>query len=491
MTGTLSIFVVLSMLSLGAFAQEESTLRLKQPTLTPESTPMKKDVGGDLKYEFTQYTVSKESDPRLNQSQLTQADLHGNFEGPTSETHIDFLAGRYVDLNYSFYAVQDLNTGVNFKSSETSKVKISVGRKQEFWSEADHNWQLGLWQPKFNVDPLRPIDQGLTGVFLQADNGNWQFLSYASPIFIPTQNPDISEKNGSLVSSSRWTQSPSSSGEVLNKDTRFVYSLSVPEVSKLVSKPGAGMRLRYGGEQPGFWSSVNFARKPINSLFIKYDYNLLIQSAGSQADIAVSPVVSYHRLYGADTGWRFGDSTNVSLSYLQDEPETDNPENNINADTGEPTTDWIQQKPGALRIYTAHAATMAKVPYVIDPVGFSLDYLKAVEDKTEDIDANGNIRGALFPYRLYFTNAVSFKTTVTSRIYHRKIATSFQYLRDFEQSGSLWTLISQYYVSRNVAVHAGVDILGSDDGSETNTDQHFLNQFRANDRVYGGLTYVF
>ena len=472
------ILITLSVSSLSAYAQEASTLRLKSSSMPDTTTPsMQKDVGGGLKYEFTQYTVSKESDPRLNQSQLT-------------ESHIDFLAGRYVDLNYSFFAVQDLNTGVNFGNTVDSKVKISVGRKQEFWSEADRNWQLGLWQPKFNIDPLRPVDQGLTGLFLQADNGEWQFLSYASPIFIPTQNPDISEKNGNLVSSSRWTQSPSGSGEVLNKDTRFVYSLSVPEVSKLINNPGAGMRLRYGGVEPGFWSSVNFARKPINSLFIKYDYNLLIQSAGSQADIAVSPVVVYHRLYGADAGWKMGE-TALSASYLQDEPEADSPQNNINADTGEPTTDWIQQKPGALRIYTLHAATNSQIPGVIDPVRFDLDYLKAIEDQTNDIDANGNIRGALLPYRLYFTNAASFKTTVTSRVYHRKIATSFQYLRDFEQSGSLWTLLSQYYVSRHVAVHAGVDILGSDDSSANNTDQHFLNQFRANDRVYGGLTYVF
>ncbi len=471
-------------LSAHAVPQSSSVLPLGDGSVRPVKT----ETRGAVRYEFTQYSVPSENDPKLNQSQLMAADLQLGLKTENTASKMDFTGGKYLDLNNSYFSVQELYTSRGF---QRDAITVAVGRKIEFWSQVDRDWELGLWEPKYNIDSLRPVNQGLTGVFLKMQNGLWEFSSYLSPIFVPTINPDISEKNGSLRSDSRWFKTPANEGQVLNRDTRLVYSISVPELSKLVGKPGAGMRLRFGGRgEPGLWASANFARKPINSLFIQYDYNLYLAASGSQAEVEVTPTVSYHRIYGADLGWAFSKAM-VSASFLTDEPETQKPENERDQATNENTTDWIKQEPGRLKVYALHAETKALIPRFFEPVAISLDYIKADEQETRDIDAKGDVRGAMFPYRVNFANAASLKTTVSTALFAKPFLVSFRYLRDFDQQGSLWTLMGQYAPARDWSLHAGVDILGSDDTSTGNTSKRFLNQFRANDRFYGGLSYVF
>lgn len=453
----------------------------------PQGGAWKTQAQGAAKFEFTQYMTASEEDSKLNQSQLVQGDLRVDSQSSTRHLRLDLTAGKFLDLNNSFLTVQELFGSMRFHREQAS---VAVGRKFEFWSELDSNWQLGLWEPQANnVDLLRPTGQGLTGVFGKARTGSWELLAYASPVFIPTMNPEIREKDGSLVADSRWFKTPSGSGDVLDRETRYVYSLSVPDLRELVSQPGAGARVRYGGDRPGFWASANVARKPMNALLVKYDYNLALQSGGSQAEIEVQPVVGYHSLYGADLGWS-SEQGSVSLSFLRDEPDVELPRNSLN-DLGEPTTDWIQQSPGGLVAYGAHAERRLNVPGILDPVQVQVDYLKAETTETTDLDAAGEERGAFLPHRLNFTNAASVKTRVSGLAFSKPWATSLRYLREFDQNGSVWTLLTEIRPRRDMVVHAGLDILGVDDDSVGNTDKRFLNQFRANDRVFGGLSYVF
>ena len=479
----MSMLVAFCLSTKAADGTEDSTLRLNDPAQPVSGS----QTHGDLKFEYTHYNVPLAGQPKLNQSSMIEADLKTEYKTELTRSRLDFTAGKFVDLNNSFFGIQELYTSVQFLGDH---VTAALGRKIEFWSEVDQDWQLGLWEPKSNlIDSLRPVNQGLTGVFARAESGNFQLLAYGSTLFIPTIGPNVSEKDGALVSDSRWYTTPTGSGDVLNKNTRFVYSLNVPELRKLVSKPGAGVRLRYGGTQPGFWASANYARKPVNSLLIKYDYNLYLRATGAQAEIDVAPVVAYHQLYGADVGWLF-EKGMLSASYLRDDPQTDDPINELNSD-GQPKTDWIQQRPGHLKIAAAHAESSVRLPWILDPVGLNLDYIRATEESTRDYDSAGSARGSLIPYRMNFTNAASLRTNVSTVLFSHPLMTSFRYLREFDQKGSLWTLIAQYAPQKDWLLHMGVDILGVDDSSAENADPHFLNQFRANDRAFGGLSYVF
>jgi hypothetical protein len=67
--------------------------------------------------------------------------------------------------------------------------------------------------------------------------------------------------------------------------------------------------------------------------------------------------------------------------------------------------------------------------------------------------------------------------------------TRFKYLYDSDQRGSLVNTEFLYYPDQKWALVAGADILGVQD--ESYKPSSFLNQYRANDRFYGGMTYVF
>jgi hypothetical protein len=75
------------------------------------------------------------------------------------------------------------------------------------------------------------------------------------------------------------------------------------------------------------------------------------------------------------------------------------------------------------------------------------------------------------------------------RIFGRQILGKWSYAYDWDQQGSLVGAELQLQVSREWLVLAGADLLGVE--NENLKPNSFLNQYRANDRIFGGLTYVF
>lgn len=449
-----------------------------------------------LELEAQAYGFEIPDRPQLSRSTLLKAGLtyesgRGDWGGK-----VDAFAGRYLDLKYSIFSVKEAYA--SFQSGEMNRNggalwTWALGRKREFWSAVDQNWDLGLWEPKYLEEPLRPVDQGISGLLVSYQNSNgFEWSAFASPIFVPTMNPSLSEKNGDLVSESRWTRPPSSSAELIGTNTRLVYDLKIPDISSLVAKPGAGTRLSLGKNQRrGFWISGNFARKPINALAIKYDYRLAVSStAGSAGEglVSVSPTVNYHRLYGLDVGANY-EAVKMSLSYLEDKPESALPKDDFSSD-GIARTEWIQQAPQPLQVFGAHVEWQA-AGILRDPIALKLDYLKANSSSTRDLNSAGEDKGSLIPNRLFFTNALQMKAEVLVFPGAKPLSLSFRYLRELDQVGSIYSVSGKFFATRSMAIFSGLDILGPDDGSEQNQDKRFLNSFRTNDRVYGGMSYVF
>lgn len=441
-------------------------------------------VGAQVKMEVSHYTSSFTDNPKLDNSQLVIAELNFAHRDSIANSNAHFYTGQYVDWGGSFFAVEELSIQRVYWGEEDT---ITFGRHREFWSEIDQNWQLGVWEPKFNLDPLRPLPQGLTGIFVNLKTSNWDFVGFASPIFIPTMDPEIREKNGSLVSDSRWFRSPAPSGPVLGKETKLMYSIEIPDRGKLIQNPGSGMRLRWGKSDDGPWVSANAAYKPINSLALKYDANLAVTSSTTEGQVVVSPAVIYHRLTGIDAGYdvKLGKNKNkFSVSYLIDRPVS------THATNEDYTTDWVQQQPGNMDIYGAHWQSFWDLGGS-DPIMFQLDYLHVDEVATQDRAADGEDRGSLFPWRLNYSQAVSAKLGVPGNIRSTRVLSQFQVLREMDQKGLLVSSEVAFYPARHWGFSVGADIIGVDNPSEQNTDIRFFNQFRANDRVYSGLIYVY
>lgn len=434
---------------------------------------------GILKSEATQYSSSV-ADKKLNQSLLMGANFRWDWQKESRQSAFDFLGEHYVDWNHSQYSVKELFAQQKFSPwFEKDHSAAAIGRKIEFWSVADEQWGLGLWQPLQVFDGLRPEPQGLTGLFWKHEVGPWEFVGYSSPIFIPTMEPAIKNEKGALSSNSRWFRSPSQTFKINNKQRQIVYSINSPDVEDLVRKPGGGARWLYNGQGAGAWGAIGAAYKPMNKLLLKYKKELITDGVNEDTGNAqLYPEVGYHNLFSLDLGYRWA-QTEISISYLADRPK------DVDRSADDP---YILQKASPSRAYSWLMKTALKDAF--DSHIF-LTYLRVDGGDLEDYDAQGNSQGAVFASRFQYTHATAIGGDFVTSIRGKKTVPRLKFLREFDQRAVLWSGQMDVFLKQNFVAFAGFDILGGDRREDEKAATGFLNEFRANDRAFAGVNYVF
>lgn len=395
------------------------------------------------------------------------------------------MSSGYFVNGFEFFGIRDWSAknsqfGLNelYTSYQDQSTQVHLGRAKKDWNEADRLWALGLWEPTFAVDSLRIQNQGNTGLFFEKRlNPSFEVLAFATPLFIPTMTPEVQEDKGSLASESRWFKSPSSSSPILNKETQVKYAVSVPELEQLVRNWGAGLSLKYNAT-PEWAARVSAAYKPVNRLALKYKRELVLLDGAQNASATVSPHVLYHQLLGADLGY-FSNERSVFLSSNFDRPSEPVGEQN-----------WIKQRLSPL---VSHALTYQENELAVGSFrpDFLVSYINVQTNDVVDVDSSGAIVGSLFKERTLFTNALKTEIRLQAFLLGKKFSQRFSYLREFDQQGSIYGYEAEAFLLKDISVFAGFDVLGVDDPESQRADTRFLNQFRSNDRAFGGLNYVF
>ncbi|MEK2645908.1 transposase [Bdellovibrio sp. BCCA] len=448
--------------------QAQGVSSIEEPKLS--SSPAQ--VYGQIRMEGMQYFTPIPESPQLSFSQLLSARLSALKETSWIDMAADISGGTFFSRGQSHFVVHE----AYLASHGNTPFKTFLGRKKKDWSEMDRRWQLGLWQPKFAIDTLRPEEQGLTGLFVDYNTQGWEILGFATPVFIPSMGPDIREEGGGLVSDSRWYRAPSRNYDFNNHINTISYELDIPDMAKLVGNGGVGFMGRLGNKENGPWIVASAGYMPVNELILKRKNFKDVSE--DKVDVTVSPDVGYHGIYSLDIGYAFS-NLKASLSYLQDEPKEKLPE-----------VDWSIQSLKPIKAYSA-AFDFSLANIFTKTLAFQLEYLKVDGGGIKDVLSNGSPDDfTLFDQRLKFTNALSFRVEgQLASFFRRPFVTRFKYLYDYDQRGSLLNTEFLYYPSQKWAVVMGGDILGVQD--ESYNPSSFLNQYRANDRVYGGMTYVF
>ncbi|MGZ3768958.1 MAG: transposase [Bdellovibrio sp.] len=438
----------------------------------PADTDFPLHVYGQIRMEGMQYFTPIPEAPQLTYSQLLSARLSILKETSWMDMASDVSGGTFFTRGQSHIVVHEAYLATH----GATEAKAYLGRKKKDWSELDRRWQLSLWQPKFAIDALRPEEQGLTGLFLDYNAQNAELLVFMTPLFIPSVGPDIREEGGSLVADSRWYREPSRDYDFNNKINNINYELDIPETAKLARNGGAAVMARLGNKEKGPWLVASSGYLPVNELLLKRKN--FKDVSHDKVDVTVSPDVTYHRIYSADVGYTFTNAK-ASLSYLNDEPGEKLPE-----------TDWSIQRLEAIKAYSA-ALEFSLSNILPSTLSFQLEYLRVNGGSIVDITSNGQPDDfTLFDQRLQFTNALSFRVEgQLASFFHRPFVTRLKYLYDYDQRGSLLNTEFLYYPTQKWAVVIGGDVLGVQD--ENYRVSSFLNQYRANDRAYGGMTYVF
>ena len=132
---------------------------------------------------------------------------------------------------------------------------FSLGIKKHTWSHLEQYWNMGLWQPRYLIDPFRPIQMGMPGLYFQY-NGMVSLKLYASYLSLPdiSNYPDI--ENGKLKSSDPFLKDAGFFSTVLDVDS--LPSIRLSDFLKL----SAGFNLLH--ELPYSAFSLSYAYKPMN-----------------------------------------------------------------------------------------------------------------------------------------------------------------------------------------------------------------------------------
>lgn len=470
---------------------QSSTMSIPQPQMVfgrPEEAvatslinheklvPSQSVLSAEIHFESMQYLRDIPENPGLSKSQFlsVQFAAAGSPNSiPSMSYKVDAGAETFFNSVESDYIVHEMEV----TSHITNNVSVSAGRKKESWSEMDHRWQLGLWQPQFAIDTLRPEEEGLSGFFLNWSGSNFEVIGFLSPLYIPSQGPNIREDNGSLVSDSRWYRSPSSSFNFTPSATnRIDYHINVPNLSDIVMNPGSALSARLGKRDDGWWGESSWGHKPVNNLLLQRQIYKSVDQSVIVADI--EPVVGYHDIVSADLGYSLP-RIQASVSFLQDNPETKLPD----------SSSAIQR----LNPLTAYSGQLDwTVPNVFDrSILFQFGYLKVYGGGITDIRSNGQADDlTLFNWRLAFTDAYSVGAQAQlARIMNKPLLTKIRYLYDIDQKGTLMNTEFQLIPASSWVVLLGLDVLGVDD--ESYRPDSFLNRYRGNSRMYGGMSYVF
>lgn len=210
-------------------------------------------------------------------------------------------------------------TEVYFQTKPSDSEKLIIGRKLLNWNELDHRWNFGLWQPLFQWNPLSSQQQGLSGIFWQADRDIYAVTMFASPVFIPNQGPTFEISNGTFVRGNPWFRRPPESVRIFEEVTDVDYNFERPQETQVVFQTSYGAKLSFGNPEEAL-AQLSYMYKPSNELAI--GYSGLLDTSKLRGVVDLKPQVFFHSLSGLDLSHRVG-AFRYGVSGVYDRPQKD------------------------------------------------------------------------------------------------------------------------------------------------------------------------
>ena len=358
----------------------------------------------------------------------------------------------------------------------TTYYQFTVGRKLENWSQLDNFWHLGVWQPHLRHQGFSFSAQGLTGVFGQWSGQQWKALVFASPLFLPDQGPKVEVREGQLFVRNRWFSHPVDRVRIGELSSPLAFKLIEPEISEVVFQNQVAGQFIFADGLYGNWGSMAYAYKPINQFYIglRPIHHVSSSNVNKITEIEVYPQIRYHHLATVEVGrrWHQGE---VWASVIRDEP--------VNKDV--PVL-WVSQEFPPVWLFGIGASTNIKLPFFRN-LHFSGSYLQRQSDDQKPNEfLNSNLE--VLSDRFIFTEALAVEMEWFRPIRSNlKISMNTRFIHSLAFSGETLSLELGVHSTRGWLTQVGAEFIGSNNPNGSD----FFNQYRANDRIYGGVGYVF
>lgn len=356
-----------------------------------------------------------------------------------------------------------------------STLVFTFGRKKEEWSRLDEEWGLGLWQPEFRWDYVRPQQMGLTGLFIESRRRDVSFLAFVSGIHLPDQQANFKVVDGKLVSSSRWFRPPISSLQIQQDDRDIMYDVDKPKVSEVIFNPSVGFAIQTGDRETGPWAGFAIADKPANQFHVAIETKGINNLNAGNIQPIIRPSLIRHKLATAEAGLQ-GERTGVYVSATAERFDKPN------------LPEMWEQTP--LRDSNYYGAGISRNTRILNTR--TLVYSGFVyRDEKKETDS-----GLMSAQLSSSTQKMSFERlwSIGARypVYpqrHIKWSSELKYTYSFSDKGEWLSGQIGYSPEVNWRVYFGFDVFGAPD--EFDGVQSFISKYRDNDRIEGGLSHVF
>lgn len=359
--------------------------------------------------------------------------------------------------------------------SKLDFIKVSVGRYKKKWSWIDHHWQMGLWNPQNLYDYFRPIDLGIIGSALTLNGDQWSFISFASGVFLPNQQPAVQNNlKGKIKSQSRWQTLPPSRLNMFNRTIDAYYWLEEPNRKNVLFQSSYLTRLFFGDFNDR-WVSFCYGYKPINQIPFRVHSGLSIEDTSAKSFIHYHPLK--HHLSAVESGLRLSSWT-IYFGIVDERVKTVKlPEN------------WIVPPvPNAVFASVSISRNLDITSLNHNTVRFS--YLTSWFKGTNKSSLmEGDLEShpvSLDRFKMNEGFSVDWESTVLYKG-RKKISSLFRYWYSVDQKGGWLSWNLSYYFNSKSWIYFECNILGTDDKDQNG----FFKKYANNDRVSVGGQYEF
>jgi len=387
---------------------------------------------------------------------------------------IDFMSRFNKNEDYTYLQIRDF-----YLQGGKSSWSVTGGRKRQNWSRADEFWQRGFWQPRTSHNGLYKESLGLTGIFVENRSRDAQILFFLSPFYLPEMVPYGNEIEGRFISSNPWFKPPPDQLK-FKKDLLDVnYHLRKPEVRSVLNNPSIAMRVAL--QEKFFWAALAYAYKPENQFYQSFNVQWIIHEGGSRSDflqVEVIPEVRYHHLASFESGLN-GEVWHPWYSFIYHSP--------TRKDIGAAIISQETKDTFNFTVYSGWDLFHSKIKQ--DNFYFSLSQVWGGQDADR-----GELSGdtSYFNDRIEYYQAmrIGFKYPLLNSFADR-INTRFEFTHDFAQRAAVFTSGFDLKINKSLAFLLEVNILGVVDEAKVEKEEGFVRNFRANDNVVAGMSYVF
>lgn len=362
------------------------------------------------------------------------------------------------------------------RSSEGRQNSLIIGRKVRTWSELDSYWKLGLWQPLVRWDAANPIEQGLTGLYWEHAASLWRGTLFASGLNLPDQQPGYQEKDGKIVSPNRWFRAPVSQGSLQNTNADIRYNVQEPNAQEVILQPSVAGSLEIGREEQGGYARLSYANKPMNQ------FHLALKGAfdigTTDFSVPVVPQIVRHKVLSTELGLRSARDKFVISSTLENFEKPTVPE-------GWEQTELIDSR------YSGVIYQRDLEKWGIKRSELSLSYVRRNKEpggSGKSTNIQGDIEAST--QRFQFDEMAGLRLQMNLlRTYKRELDMIMRYVYSVEDQGEWLQAGILYRQDRRWYWNVSLDVFGVPE--ETPAGTSFISKFRGNDRLSGGVTYVF